>query len=125
MANKKRVYSKQELFAKNIVEQIKAKKITFGKVAKVSGPKSGEKYTSKKNKDTGAYLTVEKVTKKGSKQARSIITLITTNGDLIRTDVITGEFARKAFDAITFVPTAKKNPLSETEISDLNAAFGF
>ena len=122
-----RTYTKQEQFAKSIVSAIKNKEIKFGPVAKVSGnDKSGLKYTSVKNKDTGAYLTVEKITRKDSKQARAYLTLITKNGETIRTDVISGEFARKAFDAVTYEPkTSKKSMLSESDIKELEQAFNF
>ena len=123
----KRVLNAQDTFGDKIVKSIKAKEITFGKETKVTGTKVGSKYTSKKN-ESGSYLIVEKSTVKGSKMARASLTLVTpsdTKG-MINTNVITGEFARKAFEAVTYVPkSGKKSVLTSVEVKDLNEAFGF
>lgn len=121
-----RILSAKDQLGKNIVESIKNKNIVFGDAITITSHKDdtngkdGYKYKSEIN-EKDAYMTVEKVMIKGSIQARCYLTLFSNSNS----NTITGEWARKAFDAITYQPKIKKSEMSNSEIDELNNAFGF
>jgi len=119
---KTRNLTPKDILGKNLEKSIKDKKILFGLVENTSTKEQkSEKYVSEKNKK-GAYIEAEKIQKLGSLQPRFFLTLVSKSKSK---NVISGEWARKCFNAINYVPKSKQSDLSEQEINELNEAFGF
>lgn len=125
-----KVLDAREILAKNIVDGISSKSISFGNAKKLvlADKSKGERFTSKKNAK-GAIVNVSKVSKKSSKTDKLIsryiieVSVPSKVEGLVSKFQISGKPARQAWKALTKAPKAPA--ISDEDLALANEAFGF